>query len=194
MGRNAWQSWWSEMPPKKPLSDEEAALFEETFGDARPLKRGKPKTPVHKQAQPPKDEAAPKPAPVLAPRPTPIVPPPRPPLEAGAAIGLDRRLAERLKRGELPIEARLDLHGHRLNDAYLELERFIDRSAAAGRRCVLIVTGKGLAGGGALKREVPQWLNLPALRDHILAFAPAQGKHGGDGALYVLLKRRRENS
>ena len=187
------------MPPKKPLSEEDAALFEETFGDARPLKRGKVKTPPAKPPAPPQPAspeagAAPKPKPAIAPRPTPIVPPPRPPLESGTAIGLDRRLAERLKRGEVPIEAALDLHGHTLNDAFFELERFIHRSAAAGRRCVLIVTGKGMGGLGALKREVPQWFNQPALREHLLAFAPAQGKHGGEGALYVLLKRRRDVS
>lgn len=187
------------MAPRKPLDPEEAALFEQSLADARKLeltrqggkrkaeKRARPE-PAAQVAKP--VTARPAPVPVSAP---PEITPPRPqPLEAGAAIGLDRRLAERLKRGQLPIEARLDLHGHTLNDAHTELESFILRAANAGRRCVLIVTGKGLAGGGALKREVPRWLNLPALRAEVLAFAPAQPKHGGDGALYVLIKRRRE--
>lgn len=187
------------MPPRKPLDPDEAALFEQSLADARKLKdtrqggRLKPAKLAPPAPPPPAIKPAAKPAPV-PPEPAKLEPgSSRPqPLEPGAAIGLDRRLAERLKRGQLPIEARLDLHGHTLNNAVIELEDFLLRAAKAGRRCVLIVTGKGLAGGGALKREVPRWLNLPGLRAQILAFTPAQPKHGGDGALYVLLKRRRE--
>ena len=71
------------------------------------------------------------------------------------------------------------------------LAEFIARSEAAGKRCVLVITGKGLASGGVLRDQVPRWLNLPPNRARVLAFDYAQQQHGGSGALYVLLKRRR---
>jgi len=98
-----------------------------------------------------------------------------------------------MKRGRLPIEGRLDLHGHRQSEAHRELDAFLARAQVAGKRCVLIVTGKGVGKdeGGVLRRMVPRWLNEPANRARILAFDQAQPKDGGMGALYVLLKRRR---
>jgi DNA-nicking Smr family endonuclease len=62
----------------------------------------------------------------------------------------------------------------------------------AGCRCVLVVTGKGVESGGTLRHMVPRWLYESANREHIVAFCPAQARHGGAGALYVLLRRRRE--
>jgi len=116
-----------------------------------------------------------------------------PPLTAGAVVDVDRRTAERLKRGQMPVEATLDLHGHTRAEAHGELAAFLDAAYAAGLRCVLIVTGKGAtkAGGGVLRAEVPKWLNEAPNRTHILAFAKALPQHGGGGALYVLLRRRR---
>jgi DNA-nicking Smr family endonuclease len=104
-----------------------------------------------------------------------------------------RRQAERLRRGLLPIEGRLDLHGHRQDEAERELADFLARAQAADKRCVLVVTGKGSgkAEAGVLRRMVPLWLNRPPNRARILAFAQAQPKDGGLGALYLLLKRRR---
>ena len=85
------------------------------------------------------------------------------------------------------------------DDAHAALARFVAASRAMGRRCVLVITGKGrppkntigAEGGGVLKQAVPRWLNEPSLRAQILAFATAQPKDGGGGALYVLLKRIR---
>jgi len=121
-------------------------------------------------------------------------PPPRrfelPPLDRFA--GIDRATAERLKRGRMTIEARLDLHGMTQDEAHRALAGFIAGARSAGRRCVLVITGRGLAGGGVLRHAVPRWLDEPELRGHLLAVAPAQPRDGGNGALYVLIRRARE--
>jgi DNA-nicking Smr family endonuclease len=120
---------------------------------------------------------------------------PKPPAELthGSRDGLDRRKADRLRRGKLPIEATLDLHGLRQAEAQRRLERFLAESQAGDRRCVLVVTGKGLhkEDGGVLRQAVPRWLNEAPNRARVLSFDYAQQKHGGTGALYVLLRRRR---
>jgi Smr domain len=107
--------------------------------------------------------------------------------------GIDRANAERLKRGLHPIEARLDLHGMTQAEAHRELADFVRAAHQAGWRCVLVITGRGLGpdGPGVLKSAVPRWLEEPGLRGRILAVASAQPRHGGAGALYVLLRRRR---
>jgi DNA-nicking Smr family endonuclease len=133
-----------------------------------------------------------------------IAEPPAPPPAAGpvpsaaAALpasfaGIDRANAERLKRGRHPIEARLDLHGMTQSDAHRELLQFVENCYHNGRRCVLVITGRGLGpdGPGVLKAAVPRWLQEGALRRRILAVAGAQQRHGGAGALYLLLRRRR---
>jgi DNA-nicking Smr family endonuclease len=107
--------------------------------------------------------------------------------------GIDRANAERLKRGLHPIEARLDLHGKTQAEAHHALVAFIHSSSNAGRRCVLVITGRGFGPGGpgVIKSAVPQWLEDTAVRRKILAIAPAQPRDGGAGALYLLLRRRR---
>jgi DNA-nicking Smr family endonuclease len=106
--------------------------------------------------------------------------------------GVDRRRAERLRRGQLPIEATLDLHGMTQARAHASLSRFVHDSVAAGRRCVLVVTGIGrMSERGVLREAVPRWLNEPDLRPHLLGFDHAQIKDGGLGALYLLLRRQR---
>jgi DNA-nicking Smr family endonuclease len=107
--------------------------------------------------------------------------------------GIDRANAERLKRGLHKIEARLDLHGMTQAAAHQALSAFIANSRDAGRRCVLVITGRGLgqSGPGVLKSSVPRWLEEPELRRQILAIAQAQPHHGGAGASYLLLRRRR---
>jgi DNA-nicking Smr family endonuclease len=110
--------------------------------------------------------------------------------------GIDRANAERLKRGLHSIEARLDLHGMTQAQAHRELTAFLGVSRDAGRRCVLIITGRGLgpSGPGVLKSLLPRWLEEPALRRHVLATAPAQPRHGGAGATYLLLRRHRREA
>lgn len=114
-------------------------------------------------------------------------PPPLPPLDRFA--GVDRAAAGRLKRGRHLVEARLDLHGMTQEEAHRALSRFVVGSRAAGRRCVLVITGHGRMSGGVLKAAVPRWLGEPLLRPHLLAIAPTHPPDGGAGALYVLLRR-----
>jgi DNA-nicking Smr family endonuclease len=132
------------------------------------------------------------PPPVTVEASPPNVPPLRhPPVDRFA--GIDRANAERLKRGQHRIEARLDLHGMTQSEAYRAVAAFVHASGDSGLRCVLIITGRGLDpdGPGVLKSAVPRWLEQPGLRRQILAIAPAQPRHGGAGALYLLLRRRR---
>jgi len=113
--------------------------------------------------------------------------PPASPLDRFA--GVDRATAERLRRGQRDIEARLDLHGMTQAEAHRALAGFVSGSRAAGRRCVLVITGHGRMSGGILKSAVPRWLHEPDLRRHVLAIASARPQHGGSGALYVLLRK-----
>lgn len=116
------------------------------------------------------------------------------PLQHGSrGDGLDRRKAERLKRGKLPIEATLDLHGLRQAEAHRRLGQFLAQCQDTGKRCVVVVTGKGLhkEEGGVLRAAVPRWLNEPGNRERVLSFDYTQPRHGGTGALYILLRRRR---
>ena len=116
-----------------------------------------------------------------------------PELSLSKAPGLDRRSEERLRRGEMAIEARLDLHGHTQDEAHRALLAFVEHCWRAERRTLLVVTGKGRqgAGEGILQSAVPRWLNAEPLRARVLAFARARPKDGGAGALYILLRRQR---
>jgi len=161
--------------------------------DAKPLKP--PRGPAAAAAKPTAESASPpeRPKPVL-PRVAAASAPKAPELALGRTAGVDKRLAERLKRGQLPIEATLDLHGLTQEEAHRQLDAFLAASAHGGRRCVLVITGKGLwrAESGILREMVPRWLNEPSNRARVLAIAHSQPRHGGAGALYVLLKRRRQ--
>lgn len=116
------------------------------------------------------------------------------PLAVDDTAGIDRRTADRLKRGRLSIDGRLDLHGMTRAAAQDALMGFLDRSLARDYRCVLVITGKGSRGdaAGVLRGEVPRWLNLPHVRGKVVAVTQAQQRHGGGGAFYVLLRRRRD--
>jgi len=106
--------------------------------------------------------------------------------------GIDKRTLQRLKSGEMSIDGTIDLHGMTQTEAHPALLRFLERAAAAGQRCLLVITGKGgPQGEGILRYQVPRWLNEPAPRAKILAVVAARPQHGGDGAYYVLLRRRR---
>jgi DNA-nicking Smr family endonuclease len=115
------------------------------------------------------------------------------PLGVGRSADLDRRTLERLRRGHLRPEARLDLHGMTREQAYSSLMSFLELSQARGKRCVIVITGRGRTrdGGGILRKETPGWLNSSVVRSRVLAFATAKPRDGGVGALYVLLRRAR---
>jgi DNA-nicking Smr family endonuclease len=125
-------------------------------------------------------------------------PPPAP-----APLALDRRSAQKLRRGTLALDGRLDLHGMTQDEAFQALAGFIAAQARRGHKYVLVITGKGAVRslrdgavvsrpGGVLRDQVPKWLAAPALRRHVQAIQPAAPRHGGDGAVYVLLRRARK--
>ena len=105
---------------------------------------------------------------------------------------LDGGTQAKLQKGKIPIEAKLDLHGYTQIEAQDALEAFVLRAAKAGKRCLLVITGKGLAkGGGILRQRLPQWITLSPLSDVVLKAVPAASKDGGSGAFYFYLKRQR---
>jgi DNA-nicking Smr family endonuclease len=113
---------------------------------------------------------------------------------SGRADGIDRRFVQRLRDGNYPIDARLDLHGHSREEAAAALDRFIAQSLAAGRRCLLVIHGRGLNSGDSgpvLRDAVQHTLSAGRAARAILAFALAPAKHGGDGATLVLLRKKR---
>jgi len=123
---------------------------------------------------------------------SPVRPPSLPELSHNHHPGLDKSSSKKLKKGNLAIEGRMDLHGMTQAQAHRALDSFIAGSQAAGKRCVLVITGKGLAPDGStgvLRREVPRWLNESPNRTRVLAFSHATPRDGGEGALYIMLKR-----
>lgn len=120
--------------------------------------------------------------------------------QAGAGE-LDKRLNERLRRGQLPIDMRIDLHGHTQAEAHHILQTTLIAAHRAQKRCILVITGKGRHSPreddsrklhhGVLKQKVPEWLSTPPLSDIVLKYHGARPKDGGAGALYVLLRRKR---
>jgi len=117
-----------------------------------------------------------------------------PALGHGTIAGLDKRTAVRMKKGTLKIEGRLDLHGLTQEEAHNQLIRFVTDAHGRAKRQVLVITGKGDAGAGTgvLRTRVPQWLNMAPLRPLVVAFDYARPKDGGEGALYVRLRKPRE--
>lgn len=118
---------------------------------------------------------------------------------AAPASRLDGKVARNLSRGKMLPQARIDLHGMTLAQAHPALIRFVEASHERGLRLVLVITGKGRgddgwggdSGRGILKRQVPQWLASPPLNTLVLDLRAAHQRHGGSGAYYVYLSRRR---
>jgi DNA-nicking Smr family endonuclease len=142
-----------------------------------------PAAEINKPARPaPRPKRA---SPPLAPhKPT---PPPAPPLTP-----LSRRMKRGVARGKHAIDGKLDLHGLTQSEAHGELLRFLRNAHARDARLVLVITGKGRgAEPGVLRRQVPQWLGLPEFRSFVVGFEDAHVTHGGEGALYVRVRRAR---
>ncbi len=185
---------------KRRLSEEERLLWESVAGQIKPLRktrvpgaRGIPKAPraAADVALPPEPSTVPS-RQVSAARENRVArpEPPAPPL---APIG--RRERARLSRGRKEIDARLDLHGMTVTRAHRVLSDFLQRAHLGGLTFVLVITGKGDAaahsGRGVLRRQVPQWLGLPEFRPLVVGFEQAHIGHGGEGALYVRIRRAR---
>lgn len=121
-------------------------------------------------------------------------------LDFGKTDNIDANTAKKFKSGRFKIEAELDLHGCVESVAYEKVINFIKNSYMNGRRCIAVITGKGLhiekdceifRTRGVLKDRVPQWLNLPEIRALILAINHPESKDGGDGVIRILLRRKR---
>jgi DNA-nicking Smr family endonuclease len=181
-------------PPrrKRGLSEEERALWESVAKQTKPLRKRPraakppPDAPVADSPLAVKPGAMPRRvAPVAI---TSAQKPPTPPL---APIG--RRERSQLSRGRKEIEARLDLHGMTQTRAHHALSGFLQRAHSDGLTFVLVITGKGKMGAeserGVLRRQVPQWLSLPEFRSLVVGFEEAHIGHGGEGALYVRIRR-----
>jgi DNA-nicking Smr family endonuclease len=181
------------MTRRRQLSDEERSLWKNVARSVKPLRK------LTEAVEPLPEPLAKSPPPKLRaksadPAPRAVASPKSPPLAP-----LDRRLKQRVARGREPIEARLDLHGMTQAQAHTALLRFLRRAHADGVRTVLVVTGKGLRSRdhsqdherGVLRRQVPMWLALPEFRLLVVGFDAAHVGHGGEGALYVRLRRPR---
>jgi DNA-nicking Smr family endonuclease len=172
------------------LTHDELALWHHAVRDAAPLHGeppppSPPPAPVPPPAPPARSAAPPRPREAL-----PAVPPVPRRLDPAGPVDLDRRSWLRLRRGSYPIDARLDLHGLTQAEAHVRLAAFLAGAQARGNRCVLVITGRGLRRGGTLRENTPRWLETEPNRARVLSFAQARLQHGGEGALYVLLRRR----
>lgn len=114
-----------------------------------------------------------------------------PPTPLTPLAPLGRRMRQRVARGREAIDARFDLHGLTQNEAHAALLHFLRAASARGHKLVLVITGKGRRNGegGVLRRQVPNWLALPEFRSFVVGFEDAHVAHGGEGALYVRLRK-----
>lgn len=166
------------------LSDDDRILWNKVARSATPLKGTAP--------------LGPDPDPVMAEQP--VIPaavfsdvaPPPPSRDHKVGRHLDRPTHDKLAKGKLSIEAKVDLHGLTQSEAHGLLLAFLHRAYASGIRYVLVVTGKGSSskGDGVLRRVVPEWLATPAFRSVVSSHDGAARHHGGGGALYIRLRRQ----
>jgi DNA-nicking Smr family endonuclease len=175
----------------KRLTGEDLELWEGVTRSVKPM-RARKRVRETDEA-PPEPKAAKKPAGRTAAPPAASVK--AIPAKAPPAIApIEKRLKQKIARGSQSIDARLDLHGHSQSEAHDALYRFLRRAQSRGGRLVLVITGKGGRGSGGrgegvLKRSVPMWLALPEFRELVIGFDTAAIAHGGEGALYVRVRR-----
>lgn len=208
------------MRRRRKLSDEDRALWNRVISDTTPLdSRSSSKAPEAEKRSTSSPITIPTlpPRPIANPRPIKTVKPigrteaspvryeitdnaPRP--VGKPEPGLDRRTAQRLRRGERAPEARLDLHGMTTDRAHRALNGFLARGLSQGLRCVLVITGKGgrhsseeapfmRSDQGVLRQAVPRWIRSGPYASQIVGIFEAHVRHGGAGALYVYLKKGR---
>jgi DNA-nicking Smr family endonuclease len=175
---------------RRHLSEEERTLWENVARQVKPLRK-KPR--VGKAAAQASETPAARHA--ASPRPIPSISVPKPSKPAVPPLApLGRRERSRLSKGRNQIDARLDLHGLTQTRAHRTLLGFLQRAHHDGLTFVLVITGKGATGDserGVLRRQVPQWLSLPEFRTLVVGFEEAHIGHGGEGALYVRIRRAR---
>jgi DNA-nicking Smr family endonuclease len=184
----------SETPRRKrSLSEEERALWDHVAKQVKPLRK-KPRLAKAQITAEAADPVPARPAPATrSPVPVRMTPPPKP--QAPPLAPLGRRERSQLSRGRKEIDARIDLHGMTQTRAHRALFGFLQRAHGDGLTFVLVITGKGKMGAeserGVLRRQVPQWLSLPEFRSLVVGFEEAHIGHGGEGALYVRVRRAR---
>jgi DNA-nicking Smr family endonuclease len=175
------------MPKRRALSDDERVLWRTVTRSIAPLKGRQSviEEPIEVASEPKTSKPA-QFAPPMTASPRPSAPPPLAPL--------GRRMKQRLSRGTADIDGRIDLHGLTQAQAHAVLWRFLHQAQARDAKVVLVITGKG--GGsdphgerGVLKRQVPLWLESAELRPLVVGFESASIGHGGQGALYVRVRR-----
>lgn len=180
---------------KRPLRPEEARLWSVVASTvrARPGKAAPMPPDVLDEGAPPKERRGLKAKPSVA-----AAAPPQPAAAAKRSAprpkpdpeSIEPNRKRRISRERDPIGARLDLHGMTQDQARATLHGFIERAHERGDRAVLIITGKGVQGDGVLRRRTPEWLAEPPSRARVAGYSLAERHHGGEGALYVALKRR----
>ena len=164
----------------KTLSTLDLELWSAVTADVRPFRA----RPIVPKAEPAAPETR---AQTAAPhRDAPLLP-----RQPPALAEIDQRTRQKLRRGRLDVDAKLDLHGMRQSEAHTALNGFLRRVQADGARIAIIVTGKGRDGDGVLRRLAPMWLQSPSLRDVVVGFGEAARQHGGEGALYVRVRARK---
>lgn len=155
-------------------------LWQIVTKDVTPLEKNVPARPGAKQTQLKKKI-------VVAAKAIPdFVPPIAPPKPKTSS---DKTLENRLRKGASEIEGKIDLHGNTLNEAHKRLTSFIRRSYGSGKRYLLVITGKGRNGGGAIRNEFRLWLETEEMRKFIFSVSEAELRHGGTGAFYVILRK-----
>ena len=185
------------MSSRRRLTDEEHALWKGNHSLGRRIAAQPAKEAPRREPSMRRPRETPKPQrpanPMSAVAPVKAAAPPAP------ATALDRRLKQRIARGTHTIDARLDLHGLSQTQAHDALRRFLRSSQAKGARIVLVITGKGAAARddrdgerGVLKRQVPLWLRQAEFRGAVIGFETAGAAHGGEGALYLRLRKARQ--
>ena len=181
--------------------DDDAALWDRVVSTATPLKKSRaaaPRPPALPRAKPPAPVSRKPAQPLPKPEAKSATKPVTKSVPGGGA--LDRQMARKLDTGKLAVEARLDLHGMKQREAHAALRRFLKSAQATGLRHVLVITGKGAdrtasrsfyeeEERGVLRQAVPHWLALPDLAPIVVEFFSAPRRLGGEGALYVRLRR-----
>jgi DNA-nicking Smr family endonuclease len=190
------------MAPRRPkhLSGEDRDLWQRIAETVTPLKRGAASTSSEPEIDEPNEPAKPsKPVGRLTPVARAETAKPAPSLAP-----IDKKLTRRIGRGSRGVDAKIDLHGLTQREAHARLLAFLEGARARGHRLVLVVTGKGRVEGttewweegtrGVLRRAVPEWLATPPFRSLVVGYERAHLRKGGDGAIYVQLRRDRAMS
>lgn len=175
----------------------DAELWARIARSARPLRKGR----TAAKPEPPKRAPAPAKE-TVASRQQPAPKAAAKPIQVARGEKLDRQTSRQLEKGRLPVEARLDLHGMRQREAHAALRRFLKSAQGKGHRHVLVITGKGAPADtsrpfyeegerGVLRQAVPNWLAQPDLAQVIVSYSEAPRRLGGEGALYVRLRKGR---